>query len=289
MMLAMHGATLEPRYSTWKLDMAGLRSRLGSGDLFSTAGVDLSGVRFVTPGGMADLACLLEKCVGEHGTIDLILPQGEVASYMQRMDFFASFEGRIACDRDLTGLEDRSRYDTPLSELSRIENDEDLSKVTARFHRLLSGGGLSKVEVNRCCKMLSESLDNVAQHAQSRCGAYTLIQAYSVGSRKLHLAIADAGVGIPDTLRDHSEALRRGARTDAALIELAALEGVSRFGPERVVGLTDAIRSVGNGQGTLTAWSGEGWVKFHGASNTTCTRRVHRLEGTCLEAVFPTS
>ena len=92
-------------------------------------------------------------------------------------------------------------------------------------------------------------------------------------------------MGIPATLRDHPEAVRRGVRTDGGLIELAAVDDVSRVSDERGGGFGCALRQVGKGNGALTAWSGEGWVGFTGYSGAR-VEIADRFRGTCLEAEF---
>ena len=99
------------------------------------------------------------------------------------------------------------------------------------------------------------------------------------------VAVADAGIGIPATLRDHPEALSCGFPSDADLIELAAVDGVSRLGADRGGGFGSALRSVGRGEGGLIAWSGKGWVGFSGAAETHA-ESTHHFRGTCVEAEF---
>lgn len=266
--------------------MAGLRARLSSDAMLVGGEVDLSLVRFVRPGGLVGLSSLIETWTTEDRPLGIKLPPDPVAGYMQRVDFFAAFGDKLLYDKDVTRLDIGTRHDdASLSELRTVRTEDEVQVVTLEFHRLLSKGNLTRNEVNRCCTVLSEFLENAVVHAESRCGAYTAIQTYWRGGKRVCVAVADAGLGIPTTLRDHPEAVSRGVPTDADLIELAAVDGVSRLGADRGGGFGSALRSVGRGEGGLTAWSGKGWVGFSGAAEThaECT---HHFRGTCVEAEF---
>lgn len=243
--------------------MDGVRARLSSGAIFSSGEVDLSRVRFVRPGGLVALSSLIETWTAEDRPLSIRLPPDAVAGYMHRMEFFARFGDRLLYDKDVTRLElGARRAGASLSELRTVRTEDEVAIVTRDFHRLLSDGNLARAEVNRCCTVLSEFLENAVVHVQSPCGAYTAIQTYRMGGERVCVAVADAGIGIPATLRDHPQAAMRGISTDGGLIELAAVDGVSRLGDVRGGGFGSALRSVGRGNGAMTAWSHEGWVRF---------------------------
>jgi anti-sigma regulatory factor (Ser/Thr protein kinase) len=269
--------------------MASLHARLSLDAMLAADAVDLSRVQFVRPGGLVCLSSLIETWTIEDRPLEVRLPPDGITGYMQRMDFFANFGDKLLYDKDVTRFEIGIRHnDASLSELRTVRTEDEVSEVTLCFHRLLSEGNLARNEVNRCCKVLSEFLENAVIHAESPCGAFTAIQTYRMGGKRVCVAVADAGIGIPATLNDHPEATRRGVRTDGGLIELAAVDGVSRLGADRGGGFGSALRSVGSGKGKLTAWSREGWVMFSG---TACARaeRAHPFHGTCIEAEFPLS
>ena len=272
--------------SSWELTMAGLRSRLSSDVMLDTGEVDLSQVQFVRPGGLVGLSSLIETWSIEDRPLGIKLPPDDVARYMQRMDFFANFGEKLLYDKDVTRLESGTRHDdAPLSELRTVRTEDEVAAVTLDFHRLLSKGNLTRSEVNRCCTVLSEFLENAVIHAESPCGAYTAIQTYQMGGNRVCVAVADAGIGIPATLKVHREAVSRGISTDGGLIELAAVDGVSRLSADRGGGFGSALRSVGRGNGALTAWSGQGWVRFSGVVGARA-EEAHRFLGTCVEAEF---
>ena len=266
--------------------MGGLRARLSSGVLLRDGELDLSGVRFVRPGGMVGLSSLIETWMTEDRPLGVKLPAVHVASYMKRMDVFDALGNKVIYDRDVTRLETGVRHaDARLSELRTVQSEDQVQVVTSEFHRLLLKEGLAKSEVQRCCKVLSEFLENAVVHAKSLCGAYTAVQTYRAGGKRVCVAVSDAGVGIPATLRDHPEAVGRGIRTDGDLIRLAAVDEVSSVSDDRGGGFGSALRSVGKGDGVLTAWSGVGWVGFTGYSGAR-VEGAERFRGTCVEAEF---
>lgn len=275
--------------SGWELTMGGLRARLSSGVLLRDGEVDLSGVRFVRPGGMVALSSLIETWTTEDRPLGIKLPPFHVAGYMKRMDVFDALGDKVIYDRDVTRLEVGARHsDASLSELRTVRTEDQVQVVTSEFHLLLSKEGLAKSEVDRCCKVLSEFLENAVVHARSICGAYTAVQIYRMGGSRgsrVCVAVGDAGVGIPATLRNHPQAVNHNARTDGDLIRLAAVDDVSSVSDDRGGGFGSALRSVGKGNGLLTAWSGEGWVGFTGYSGAH-VGKADRFCGTCVEAEF---
>jgi anti-sigma regulatory factor (Ser/Thr protein kinase) len=288
------GALPEGYRPRWKLDMRGLHSALAEDAASPDRGVDLSRVDFVTPGGMVGLACLLEGWIAEHESVHLILPDEGITGYLHRMDFFRHFEERITTDRDVSYLDTRGRGDASLSELQRVQEPEDVIRVTKQFGKILAQGSLGDAEVRRCQAVLSEGMNNALDHARSASGAYTAIQPWArLGT--VAVAIADAGVGIPQTIREHPDVPREAPR-DYELIEFATRHLVSSKHDEtgRGGGFTCALTSVGNGHGRMKIWSGEGWVELSGISEAGVglsidERPARPFGGTCVEVVFPLS
>jgi anti-sigma regulatory factor (Ser/Thr protein kinase) len=69
--------------------------------------------------------------------------------------------------------------------------------------------------------MFAELVENVYRHAQSNFGTYLMAQAYPK-PRKLHVVVADTGIGIYDSFRksDSSE-IRERASSEAVALEMA--------------------------------------------------------------------
>src|SRR5215204_6496921 len=72
--------------------------------------VDLRTVEFVEPAGLCALAALLEYLCARCEVVDLALPGRDVPAYLERMDFFRSFENRVRTNADVASLEERRRH-----------------------------------------------------------------------------------------------------------------------------------------------------------------------------------
>jgi hypothetical protein len=165
--------------------MGGLRARLASDTLLRNGELDLSGVRFVRPGGLVGLSSLIETWTTEDRPLGVRLPPARVAGYMKRMDVFDILGDRLVYDQDVTRLEIGARHgDASLSELRTVRTEDHVQVVTSEFYRLLANENLTKGEVHRCCTVLSEFLENAVVHAQSCAGAYTAVQTYRMGGEE---------------------------------------------------------------------------------------------------------
>ncbi len=257
-----------------------------SGIVSPRRGVDLSGVNFATPGGMVGLTCLIRSWAEERGPVLLEPPADEVAGYMARMDFFKHLQSIITLNRNLAHLNGRCRRPGPLSEIQRVHNNGGVTEVTKCFGDILASAGVGEAEVHHCKQVLSESLSNVLEHAESPWGAFTAIQKYA-GRDEVRVAVADASLGIPRTIRDFVET-QSAASADYRLIEEAMRFGVSsQPGVGRGGGLDRASRSVGDGGGRMKIWSNRGFVESWGVGSTRGRESAHAFCGTCVEAVFP--
>ena len=229
---------------------------------------------------------MIRSWADERGPVLLEPPADEVAGYMVRMDFFEHLQSVITLNRNLSHLNGRCRHPASLSEIKRVDNNGGVTEVTKCFGDILAGAGVGDAEVRHCKQVLSESLSNVLEHAESPWGAFTAIQQYS-GLDEVRVAVADAGLGIPRTIRDFVET-RSAAYADYRLIEEAMRFGVScRPGVGRGGGLDRASRSVGDGRGWMKIWSDRGYVESRGVGRTKGRESAHAFCGTCVEAVFP--
>ena len=69
--------------------------------------VDLRTVEFVEPAGLCALAALLEYLCARCEVVDLALAGRDVPAYLERMNFFRSFEKRIRTNANVASLEER--------------------------------------------------------------------------------------------------------------------------------------------------------------------------------------
>jgi hypothetical protein len=106
---------------------------------------------------------------------------------------------------------------------------------------------------------LSEACQNIVEHAGT--GGWVAVQAYhwrrKLARRVVVIAVADAGVGFRHSL-EPSQAKRFGDRWgDAAALEAALIQGVSRFrDPGRGQGLAGIRRYLARWEGKIAIRSG---------------------------------
>ena len=106
---------------------------------------------------------------------------------------------------------------------------------------------------------LSETCGNIVEHAGT--GGWVAVQAYNwkkrLGRKVVVIAVSDSGIGFRRSL-EASEARKVGDRWgDAAALELAILQNVSRFrDPSRGQGFPGIRRYLGRWQGKLSVRSG---------------------------------
>lgn len=104
---------------------------------------------------------------------------------------------------------------------------------------------------------INETTDNVINHANAATGGYVQVTNYAGKAKRIELAVADAGIGIPGSLRSsHPEML-----TDTEALDKAIREGVTR---DRRIGqgngLYGAWRITELSGGRFEAYSGNAWL-----------------------------
>jgi anti-sigma regulatory factor (Ser/Thr protein kinase) len=111
---------------------------------------------------------------------------------------------------------------------------------------------------------VNEITDNVLNHAQSSVGGLVQVSTFQRTRKRIEYIVADAGVGIPATLRATHPALT----SDAAALEQAIREGVTRdksigqgnglFGSYRICSHSNGFFQVESGYGKLMFTDREG-------------------------------
>lgn len=127
---------------------------------------------------------------------------------------------------------------------------------------------------------VNEITDNVLTHAESPIGGLVQVSMFRRSTRQVEYIVADAGVGIPATLRES----HKGLSTDVEALEKAIREGITRD------------KSVGQGNGLFGSYqicshSGgsfaidSGWAKLvHGFKGMHVSRCPVPFEGTLVAA-----
>lgn len=266
--------------------------------------LDLRGVEFVEPAGICGLAALLEFLIPRSEEVTLVLSGRDVAAYLERMDFFRLFAGRISTNVDLSPLEERQRHNPGnLQELIKFQTEEEIPGLVTRISEILETMGFRLRERVDICSTLSEVCANAAEHGAApgdpdapAFGAYAAVQAYSHvvsggarGDRRdaeeVLVAIADGGPGIRETLaRNPANAGLVDSDNDA--LRHALKMGVSSSGEVgRGGGLTLVAQIAARAGGSLSLRSNSGRVTAY--KDRTNSRNVPAFPGAFVRVSLP--
>jgi hypothetical protein len=187
----------------------------------------------------------------------------DVASYWARAGFFREaaelFEihGKVPKTKPAT----ESEVLLPVTPVRAAEDVHVVvSTIQQRASAILSSElGLDPKATMGFAMALSESCQNIVEHAGT--GGWVAVQAYNwrrkLARRVVVIAVADAGVGFRHSL-EPTQAKRFGERWgDAAALEAAVIQGVSRFrDPGRGQGLAGIRRYLARWEGKIAIRSG---------------------------------
>jgi anti-sigma regulatory factor (Ser/Thr protein kinase)/anti-anti-sigma regulatory factor len=256
--------------------------------------VDLRAVDFVEPAGLCALAALLEYLgPRSEGVVGLALSGTDVAAYLERMDFFRLFGGRVETNVDLGGLEERRRGNPgTLQELVNFHSEEEIPALIGRIAEILTNKGYGQSERAAICATLSEICANAVEHGHSPFGAYAAVQAYNHvvsgpnrQGEEVLIAIADGGVGIRETLSRNPEYAEH-TETDNDALRHAVRMGVSGTGEVgRGGGLALVAQISARRGGSLSLRSGSGRVTFY--NERTNSRNVPPFPGAFVRVSLP--
>lgn len=256
--------------------------------------LDLRAVHFVEPAGLCGLAALLEFLAVRAESVSVALSGRNVAAYMERMDFFRLFAGRVEVQPDVSSLEERERHNPgTLQELVNFHEEREISAIIQRISDILEGREYLLRERVAICSTLSEICGNAAEHGRSSFGAYVAVQAYDhivSGSRRdgeeVIISIADGGPGIRATLSRNPKYADQ-TKTDNEAMRHALHMGVTSTGEiGRGGGLTLVSQLSARNGGTLSIRSGSGRVTVNKDEKKT-SRNVPEFPGTFVRVSLP--
>jgi anti-sigma regulatory factor (Ser/Thr protein kinase) len=206
--------------------------------------------------------------VCEHGGERplLTLPQDrDVMHYWARTGFAQHAETYFELHGKVPRVAVRGESDV-LLEVTPVRGADDVhdivSHIQDRAAAILTGELRLEAQATMGFAMaLSEACQNIVEHAGT--GGWVAVQTYTwrkrLGRRVVVIAVADAGVGFRRSL-EATQAKRFGDRWgDAAALEAALIQGVSRFrDPGRGQGLAGIRRYLNRWTGKLSVRSGTG-------------------------------
>jgi anti-sigma regulatory factor (Ser/Thr protein kinase) len=194
----------------------------------------------------------------------LTLPQDrDVAHYWARAGFLRHAEQYFELHGRAPRVVPRGESDV-LLEITPVRGADDVHDVVGHIQDraasiLTHELGLEATATMGFGMALSEACQNIVEHAGT--GGWVAVQTYTwrrkLGRRVVVIAVADAGVGFRRSL-EATQAKRFGDRwSDAAALEAALIQGVSRFrDPGRGQGLAGIRRYLNRWAGKLAVRSG---------------------------------
>jgi hypothetical protein len=255
--------------------------------------LDLRAVEFVEPAGLCALAALLEYLIPRCEEVNLALAGRDVPAYLERMNFFRLFGGRVRTNVDVASLEERRRHNPgTLQELVNFHTEQEIPGIIERISEILENQDYRLRERVAICSILSEVCANAAEHGASSFGAYAAVQAYHhivSGARRrgeeVLVAIADGGVGVRETLSCNLKYAKH-TTTDTDALRLALEMGVSGTGEiGRGGGLALVARIAADSGGSLSLRSGTGRVTVY--EDRKNSRSVPQFPGTFVRVSLP--
>lgn len=265
------------------------------GDLLATVQasdyrrVDLSSFDFIDVYASVVLALMLRFACTTKEPPELVLPESpDVLAYLARQEFFKTVEHWYSVDQELKDLQAHQWSGNPrVAPLTLVESEDVVTVIADRMRSLLVSAafGVSSAVADAAWRVLSETLQNIPQHAglgSDRPGSgFAALQLYRDA---LEVAIGDIGVGVRASLQENR--MYRNS-TDATAQLAVLLHGATRTGnPGRGNGFQITRQVVGNLRGTLVLQSG--------STVTICHRDTYRqtpcptFPGTQLRIRIPT-
>jgi signal transduction histidine kinase len=255
--------------------------------------LDLRTVEFVEPAGLCGLAALLEYLTPRSEEVNLALSGRDVPAYLERMNFFRLFGGRVRTNVDVASLEERRRHNPgTLQELINFHTEAEIPGIIERISEILENQGYRLRERVAVCSTLSEVCANAAEHGVSSFGAYAAVQAYHPivccarrRGEEVLISIADGGVGVRETL-SRNTAYAEHTTTDNDALRHALEMGVSATGEiGRGGGLALVAGIAARAHGSLSLRSGSGRITVY--QNRKNSRNVPPFPGTFVRVSLP--
>ncbi|HET7600070.1 MAG TPA: ATP-binding protein [Gemmatimonadales bacterium] len=227
--------------------------------------VDARGAQWAGPYGLVGMLTAGQALAEQRRERPLLtVPlSDEVRGYWARTGFFAhaaelfEIHGKVPKAR-ASGPSDVMLDVTPVRGADDVH--EIVGKIQENAARILTGElGIEAKATMGFAMALSEACQNIVEHAGT--GGWVAVQAYTfrrrLGRRVVVIAVSDAGVGFRRSL-ETTQARRFGDRWgDAAALEAALIQGVSRFrDPGRGQGLAGIKRYLARWQGKISIRSG---------------------------------
>jgi len=226
-------------------------NRLLSNPRIEEAKFDLSPITFMTPETVLALVCTARCWYESRQTlVKLVSVDERVHQYLQRINLFAECASYLTIDQD-EPTEPWSRSTSAnLLEITTISSDLETNaqSVYAVFQKASSLllGRVDNLRMKAACDLLTVVVENIT-HSQDM--GHVLMQSYQVADGyRVHIGIADLGLGIPATLKPRYPDIG----SDSAYLLKALEMGVTSRKGMGGLGLFNMNRIVQGQHGSLT-------------------------------------
>lgn len=224
--------------------------------------LDLSHVAFLTPEAVLALLCVGRLWFNSRGcAVSLSSIDPQVHQYLDRVNLFKRCGTYFATEQEIFEPWLRSNSANLLEITSVSSEPEANSQAVYGVYRKASSLLLGRVENRRmqaACDLLNVVSENIT-HSQDT--GYVLMQSYSTSNGyRIHIGIADLGLGIPTTLRTRYPNLGEGSDYLFKSLEMGVTSRVGLGG----LGLYNVNRIVRGQQGSLTIRSGDSMLQIYG-------------------------
>ena len=248
--------------------------------------VDLSDLSFVGPLDLVGLAAW-GTSIRESRRGKILLPEPDVASYMERMNLFELLrKAGWTVPQVKTGP--REVLFHKLLEVTALRDAWAVEDMADRLPKLFAGKGGEPRKLRALHFAFGELCDNAASHSDSTpffVAAQRYTGATSGPPARFELAVADVGIGIPNHLRGNPE--YAAVKDDGQTIRLAVRPGISGTRERRGYGFHDILRQaeeVGQGEIIVCSGGGMGLLPFgHPDRRRRFTRLDFAIQGTMIE------
>jgi hypothetical protein len=227
---------------------------------------DAHAAEWASPYGLVGLLVAGQAARGAGGGERPLLTaptHGDVLSYWTRAGFFREAAALFEIHGKVPKVKPAEQSDLLLP-VTAVRAVEDVHAVVSNIQQrasaiLASELGLDPKATMGFAMALSEACQNIVEHAGT--GGWVAVQAYhwrrKLARRVVVIAVADAGVGFRHSL-EPTQSKRFGERWgDAAALEAALIQGVSRFrDPGRGQGLAGIRRYLVRWDGKIAIRSG---------------------------------
>lgn len=233
---------------------------------------DFSNTTFVSSFGMCLVVLLCNTLTNKFGRkLYFVLSKETRRNYLHpclhvcnRLGLFDCLPKEIKCyPYRPKQPKDKVGSNSAILEVTMVRNIDEMYPVIEQAKTAITETTKYKEEqVLDICVMISEMLQNIFYHSQSKEPAMICIQKYP-NLKYTQLVIVDSGIGIPETIKEADE-YKNIIFTDCKAIQESLKRGVSRFGKEehRGEGLTKCFSLSEKHNAVLFIRSNKGIVRY---------------------------